>query len=315
MNEEPLKMEPNASTASSEGPEKRGGTVPEWRKFAINSVALTVAFGFVWFDLIKLALHSELHNHLLLIPFISICIWRFIDPPGVAAPSRALSQWRGIILVLGWACFGVYLRLRSRGGPVTEHLWLGVLAYLLSLWSIALWTVGAARLKEHAFALGFLVFFIPLPLAVTDFFSVALQHGSAELADWTLRATGLPVLREGMDFRLPGLTVRVAEECSGVRSTLGLFIFSLVAGKMFLRSPGKRWALALATIPLGLLRNAVRITVISWLTVNVDRGIINGPIHHQGGLVLFPLSLVPLFVLMWWFRKTEAAKSSTRNKI
>ena len=84
---------------------------------------------------------------------------------------------------------------------------------------------------------------------------------------------------------------------------------------MFLRSPGKRWALALATIPLGLLRNAVRITVISWLTVNVDRGIINGPIHHQGGLVLFPLSLVPLFVLMWWFRKTEAAKSSTRNKI
>ena len=159
-----------------------------------------------------------------------------------------------------------------------------------------------------------MVFFIPLPLAVTDLLSVALQKGSAEVTDWMLRAVNLPVLRDGMVFQLPGLSVRVAEECSGVRSTLMLFITSLVAGKMFLRSPWRRWALALATIPLGLLRNAVRITVISWLTVNVDRGIIHGPIHNQGGPVFFALSLIPLLALMWYFRKSEAAKTSTQNK-
>jgi exosortase len=123
----------------------------------------------------------------------------------------------------------------------------------------------------------------------------------------------LPVLREELAFRLPRLVIRVAEECSGVRSTLVLVITSLIAGKMFLRTGWKRAVLALATIPLGLLRNAARITVLAWLSVNVDAGIINGPLHHRGGPIFFVLSLVPLFGLLWWFKRSESSKTTTKN--
>ena len=286
-------------------PQKTGS---EMRTFLLIALVWTILFGRVLFDLIRLSFHSELHNHLLLIPFISFYIWRFIDTKPIALRGPASINIGWVVSLAGLGGFYLQRWLRGRGLPVTEYLWMGVLSYLLVLLFAAGWCFGWSRLKPHAFALGFMVFFIPLPLAVTDFLSIALQNGSAEVADWGLRISGLPVLRDGMVFQLPGLGIRVAEECSGVRSTLVLFIVSLVAGKMFLQSPWKRGALALATIPLGLLRNAFRITVLSWLTVNVDRGIINGPLHNQGGPVFFVLSLVPLLGLMWYFKKTEAAK-------
>ena len=215
---------------------------------------------------------------------------------------------------LGLLATAVYFYLRAtKRLPVTEYLWAGVLGYLLVLLGVALRPVGWGRLKQHQFAIWFLAFFIPLPMVVTDWMSVALQHGSAEVTDWMLQLSGLPVLREGLVFQLPRLVIRVAEECSGVRSTLVLLITSLIAGKMFLQTGWKRAALALATIPLGLLRNAARITVLGWLSVNVDAGIINGPLHHQGGPIFFALSLVPLFGLLWYFKRSESSKTTTKN--
>ena len=138
-----------------------------------------------------------------------------------------------------------------------------------------------------------------------------LRTRSAEVLDWCLRLSGLPVLRDDLTFRLPTMAIRVAEVCSGVRSSLVLFIVSLLIGKIFLRASWKRAALALATIPLGLLRNALRITLLAWLSVNVDRSVINGPLHEYSGLLFFPLSLVPLFALLWWFLKSEKQKKKS----
>ena len=32
---------------------------------------------------------------------------------------------------------------------------------------------------------------------------------------------------------------------------------------------------------------------------------IDSPIHHRGGPLFFALSLVPLFLLLWWLRRQE----------
>ncbi len=281
---------------------------------------LTLGFGSILFSAIRLSFQSELHSHLLLIPAVSWFVWRYIDrQDAVEAAGVAPPRSRGSALaaaLFGVASIGVFFLLRGRALPATEWLWAGVLGYLFFLLAAALWTMGWARLKGHKFALLFLLFAVPLPLAVTNALSILLQLGSAEVADWTLRLSGLPVLREGLTFRLPTMGMRVAEECSGVRSTLVLFITSLVAGKMFLRAPWKRAALALATIPLGLLRNALRITTLAWLSENVDRSIIDGPLHHQGGPLFFALSLAPLFALLWWFRRSEGGnKERPQNRL
>jgi exosortase C (VPDSG-CTERM-specific) len=282
---------------------------------------LTLGFGSILYSVIRLSFRSELHSHLLLIPVVSWFVWRFIDGQDAVSGAAGVSQSRSrggalAAALFGVASIGVFFMLRRRALPVTEWLWTGALGYLFFLLAAALWTMGWPRLKGHKFALLFLLFAVPLPMAVTDALSILLQRGSAEVADWSLRLSGLPVLREGLVFRLPTMGLRVAEECSGVRSTLVLFITSLIAGKMFLRAPWKRAALALATIPLGLLRNALRITVLAWLSVNVDRTIIDGPLHHHGGPLFFALSLVPLFGLLWWFRRSEGGnKEGIKNRL
>src|SRR5204863_103315 len=77
--------------------------------------------------------------------------------------------------------------------------------------------------------------------------------------------TGTPVLRHGVVFQLPGITIEVAQECSGIRSSWVLFITSLVASHMFLKSPWRRAILVAFVIPLGVIRNGFRILVIGLL--------------------------------------------------
>jgi exosortase/archaeosortase family protein len=100
----------------------------------------------------------------------------------------------------------------------------------------------------------------------------------------------------------------VAPECSGIRSSLVLFITSLVAGQLFLRSPWKRALFAIVVIPLGIVRNALRIVTIGELCVHVDPAFIDSPIHRRGGPVFFVISMVPFLLLLYYLRKTDAHK-------
>jgi exosortase/archaeosortase family protein len=84
-----------------------------------------------------------------------------------------------------------------------------------------------------------------------------------------------------------------------------LFITSLVASHLFLKSPWRRIILVAFVIPLGIVRNAFRILVIGLLCVHIGPHMIDSMIHHQGGPVFFVLSLVPLTLFMAWLRRPE----------
>jgi exosortase/archaeosortase family protein len=84
-----------------------------------------------------------------------------------------------------------------------------------------------------------------------------------------------------------------------------LFMTSLVAGQFFLRASWKRAVLALAIVPLSLLRNGLRIVTIGELCVHVNPDMINSYIHKRGGPIFFVLSLVPLFLLLYYLRRSE----------
>ena len=92
--------------------------------------------------------------------------------------------------------------------------------------------------------------------------------------------------------------LRVGEHCAIVLS-------SLLASHLFLRTRWRRIVLVAFVIPLGILRNGFRILVIGLLCVHVGPHMIDSPIHHRGGPIFFALSLVPLFLLIWWLRRQE----------
>jgi exosortase C (VPDSG-CTERM-specific) len=156
-----------------------------------------------------------------------------------------------------------------------------------------------------AFPAFFLLFMVPLPSEIVAALETFFQHTSAGLAYRFIDFSGTPVLRQGLVFNLPRITLEVAQECSGIRSSFVLFILSLLAGNLFLRSNWKRLLLAVFVIPLGIVRNAFRVFVLAMLCVHVDTAYIDSPIHHQGGPLFFALSLVPFFTMLAWLRRSE----------
>jgi exosortase/archaeosortase family protein len=72
-----------------------------------------------------------------------------------------------------------------------------------------------------------------------------------------------------------------------------------------LHSPWKRVLLVVMVIPLGILRNGLRILVIGMLCVHQGPDMIHSPVHLNGGPYFFALSLIPLFALLWFLRRGE----------
>ncbi len=104
---------------------------------------------------------------------------------------------------------------------------------------------------------------------------------------------------------MPTISMHVAPECSGIRSSVVLFIVSLVASYLFLKTPWRRTVLVLLVIPLGILRNGIRILVLAQLCYHIGPEMIKSWFHHSGGPPLFAITLVPLFVLLYLFWRSE----------
>lgn len=165
-----------------------------------------------------------------------------------------------------------------------------------------------------AFPFAFLLFMVPLPDRAIDFLETASKLASAEAANMFFNLTGTPTLRNGTFFELPNITLQVAQECSGIRSSWVLLITSLLAANLFLRTPWRRTALVAAVIPLGILRNGFRILVIGLLCVNFGPEMINSVIHKRGGPLFFVLSLAPLFLLLWGLRRAEMSRPTSTKQ-
>ncbi len=281
------------------------------KKFWLAAGALAVLFSLPLFRLARFAIGDELHSYIVIIPVLSLYLVRLRakNLPSVLSPSFIPSVIFFIagIAVCAWHWFA------PRVMPA-DNLMQTTLAFLLLLTAVGFWFLGAGFLMEILFPFSLLAFMIPLPEAVRDSLESFLQHGSAVVAGWLFTLSGLPVLQDGLSFKLPGITLRVAPECSGIHSTMVLFITGLVAANMFLRSPIRRVALCLVVIPLALLRNGFRVFVLGELCSHIGAHMIDSPIHHRGGPLFFVLSLVPFFLMLWWLRRSELAGEKARHK-
>jgi exosortase C (VPDSG-CTERM-specific) len=271
--------------------------------FWLAVAALLLCFSRPLLSLAKFSFQSDLHSYLPLVPLISLLLVAMNrkDLPPPSAPDRRSTA---IFLAAGAAVLaGAWLR-EPLGIEWSrqDFLALNALALVLLLAGLCAWFWGRPILRAIAFPLGFLVLLAPIPLFISNSLETFLQHFSADAAYGFLELTGMPLYRlDALTFQLPGITLNVAPECSGLHSTLALIITSLPAGYFFLRSPWKRAVLSLAAIPLGILRNGFRIFTIAELCVHIGPQMINSYIHRTGGWMFFLISLgvfVPLLLLL-----------------
>ncbi len=285
------------------------------RRFTWTIVGISLAFGRPLVDLVHYSASSTLYSHIPLIPFISLYLaWSRRGAVFAAGRGNAtLGLCATLIAALSLAVPAI---AGFRGILLAEptHLALIISAYVALIVAAAGWLLDPALTRAVAFPLAFLLFMIPLPPAWVAFVELGLQHGSAAVAIALLDIARTPVFYHDLLLQLPGITLHVAPECSGIHSTLALLMVSLLAGYSFLRSPLHAGLLAMAVLPLALFRNGLRIFTVAELCVHGGPAMIDSPIHRRGGPVFFALSLIPLFLLLaYLMRREQRVANRTRR--
>jgi exosortase len=253
--------------------------------------------------LLQFAFREEHYSHIVLIPVVSA--WLFYLERGKIFVRVATQLPIGLALVsAGGLAYGLgqrYAGLLSENDRVAAAtfalvlVWIG--AFVLSY--------GLQASRAALFPLLFLFLIVPLPDLVLARAIHWLQTGSAEVTYALFQWLQVPVFRTGLVFALPGVTIEIAEECSGIRSSMALFITSLLAGHLLLRTVWGKAMLMLAALPLLVVKNGIRIVTLSLLAVYVDPSFLAGPVHRQGGILFLLVVLAILAPVLLALRKLE----------
>lgn len=279
-----------------------------------------LAIGLVLFhpalaDLSGLVTRSELYSHIPLIPAVTLCLLWARRRRVFTTPRHPTGPGLGIM-----AGALVFLLVASASGDRLPHPLLSadrlsnddLAACMLGL---VLWIMGAfvaayggSAFRQALFPMLFLLCMVPLPSFLAEPAIVGLQHASADASDWLFTAARVPYHRDGLVFEFPNVAVQVAEVCSGIRSSMALFILSLVTGDLFLRRLRNRVLLALSIVPITVFKNALRIVTLSLLANYVDMTFLtNHWLHSSGGIPFFAAAMAMFIPVIWTLRRREAA--------
>jgi len=256
---------------------------------------------------------SELYSYIPAIPFISIFF--FLRDRNEIFKNVGYSFVAGglvLIFAVGLCVAGMSVHCSKIG---QDRLFWSVLALVLWIAGSFLLFYGMSAFKKAAFPLGFLLFTVPIPSFVLDPYITLLQTASADVSYKVFKMLGVPVFRRGMVFDLPGLGIEVARQCSGIRSSLALIIFTVLCCHIFLRRTVSKLILMAAVVPIAVVKNGLRIVTLGLLGAYVDKiYITNHWLHRSGGIVFFVSALITMFLpLVWGLRYLEKGRLNRKR--
>jgi len=280
--------------------------------FGVWIVASSLLFGRPLIALVHLSLSNDDASHLILIPFLTAGLV-FIERRTIFK-HPSFSAGGGIFLFLSVI---IALSVRLAGDMVTPDLRLTghVLAVLL-LWIAGFaFSFGKEAVKSAYFPFLFLFLAVPLPNFLLERIIALLQAGSADITEVLFNLTGVPALREGLVFHLPRVNIEVASECSGIRSTIALFILALPVVHYGLHSLWRKLFFLACAFFVMILKNGIRIATLTLLAVYVDPDFLTGRLHHQGGIVFFLLGLLLLLPILLLMQRGESSALAGKKEL
>src|SRR5687768_14566621 len=264
---------------------------PRMNKLPWISVAwflglLILSYGPVLARLVRQWEYDEDMGHGFFVPVIAAYIaWQKRDALFALQPKH---NYLGLALVL-FASLQVWI------GTLGAELFLARTAFIEAVVGSVLFLGGWAAIRLLAFPLFLLCFMVPIPAVVYNQITFPLQLFASQVAATVLELIGIPVLRDGNVLELPSQRLSVVEACSGIRSLLSLSFLSLVYGYFFDGRGWMRAALLIATIPIAIVANAVRVTLTGLLS-EINPELAQGLMHTASGWVIFMIALAILVV-------------------
>ena len=252
-----------------------------WRPVVIG-VLMTAVYSRVLGKLVSDWWNIPDFSHGFLVPiFVTYMVW---VKRSTLRRTTIAPTWIGIgviVLALLVLLLGIY----------GAELFLSRVSLLILLTGLVLSFGGWQLLRELRFALLVLFLAIPIPAIILNEITIPLQIVASKLASGLLPLFGVPVFREGNVIALPAMKLEVAEACSGIRSLISLITLSVFYGYFVERSLLRRLVIVVASIPIAIAANAVRILGTGLCVQYWDPDKAEGFFHEFSGWVIFLVSL------------------------
>ncbi len=259
--------------------------------FAVTGLLL-LSFGLLYREvLVKLVhdwLNDDNYSHgILIVPIALYFVWERRARLLAATPKPSAL---GLVVVLGSV-------LVLMAGTLGAELFLTRISIIGIVFGTILFVLGWDHLRILLFPTAFLLLMIPIPAIIFNQIAFPLQLLASRFGEVTLRALNIPVLREGNVISLATTQLEVAEACSGIRSLISLLTLGIVYGYFGTPSVPVRTLLALATIPVAILANGLRVAGTGIAAHYYGPSAAEGFFHTFSGWLVFVVSFAMLFLI------------------
>lgn len=260
----------------------------DWRLPMAALLVVWIALGWLyqgtWLAMIEIWNRSETFAHAWLVAPISLwLVWRRRHDLVVLTP-RPSWPWLMALLPLGalWL-----LGELAVANAATQFACMGMLIVTVPA------LLGPAVASRIAFPLGFLLFAVPFG----DFVTPWLMERTADFTVLAVRASGIPVFREGLQFIIPSGAWSVVQACSGIRYLMASVMVGTLFAYLNYASHTKRWIFVGVAILTPLVANWLRAYIIVMLGHLSGNQLAVGVDHLIYGWVFFGIVMLAMFMI------------------
>jgi exosortase len=263
------------------------------RLIALAAVIVLVAYAGYFQSLVHESRTNPYAAHVVFVPVLAAALlwaqrhefWRL-----------TFRGHRRAVAVLGMAL--VLLGVGHRSANVS----LQALSFVVAITGLLYWAYGSLGVRRTAFVLAFLLLMVPPPRSAVAAISPAVQHFVAGVSGAVLRVLGVPIAQDGILLSLPGRTLEVAEECTGLRFLPILFVFVGAFARVVLPALKYQVLLIALSVPVAIIANLTRVVVTSAGTYFFGPYVVSGPAHYYIGKACWLAALLIMIRFAWLLR-------------
>jgi exosortase len=252
------------------------------------STAILATYWELCAGLVQQWAHDDNYSHgFLIVPLSAYFAWQ--RRAALAAAALNPSAWGLGLIAISIAMIVI--------GTMAAEVFVARVSLVVLIAGCIAFLYGTRHLYILRVPVLFLLLMIPLPAIVFNQIAFPLQLFASQVGEVTIRAAGVPVLRDGNVLELEALRLEVAEACSGIRSLVSLLTLALVLGQVGGGSARRIWLLAIATIPIAVAANAGRVAGTGLAAHVWGKAVAEGFLHTASAALAFTVAVAALLAL------------------
>jgi len=251
-------------------------------------VLFIICFWGTFWGIVNTWITNDDYSYGFLIPLISAYfIW---EDRKKIRDVKVSQDFRAFPFLALFMLFSVYGILGSSYSAVRPSI-----PFILFFLTMFCFGKYAARLM--ALPIGFLVFMVPIPVVMNRYVGEPLKIVSSKLGTIVIRVCGISVHTSGNFIDLGFTQLQVVDACSGLRFLFPLMALGVVYAYFFERVTWKRVVSVLATLPIAVMVNGLRVGITGILSSKWGSRAAEGFFHAFEGWALFMVAFAFLFGL------------------